>query len=104
VVADYAGFARARTVRAHFEALLAKLKYERRAAELLDADEVKVVSYRVGQVFREHMLRIPDSVISRLREYLGQHAAAPDERAVHAILIAEIRTALFAFCEQMQSG
>jgi hypothetical protein len=104
VVADYAGFARARTVRAHFEALLARLEYERRAAELLDADEVKVVSYRVGQAFREHMLRVPDEVISRLRDHIGRHAAAPDEGTVHAILIGEIRTALLAFCEQMESG
>jgi phage terminase Nu1 subunit (DNA packaging protein) len=104
IVADYGGFARARTVRAHFEALLAKLEYERRSAELLDADEVQVASYRVGQAFREHMLRIPDAVIRRLREDIGRHAAAPDEGMVHAILIAEIRTALLAFCEQMESG
>jgi hypothetical protein len=99
-----AGYARARAIRAHFEALSLKHEYERRSAELLNANEVKIASYRIGQVFREHMHRFPDGVVGRLLAHVREHGAAPGERAVHAIVASEVRAALQAFADEMTAG
>jgi hypothetical protein len=98
------GFARARMVREHYDALLAKMEYERRAAELLPADEVKIASYRIGQTFRQRMFQIPDAVVARLLAHIRGHGTAPGERAVHVILTEEVRAALVAFADQMEGG
>ncbi len=102
--ADDFGFSRARAFRAHYEALLAKAEYEERAGKLLNADEVKVASYRVDQAFRQHMLRVPDSVVARLQAHVRVHGTAPSEHQVHAILTAEFRRALEAFADEMMAG
>jgi hypothetical protein len=103
-VTDDSGFSRARTVRAHYEALQAKLEYERKSAELLDATEVKIAAYQVDQVFREHMSRIPDAVIARLQAHKTEHGSAPDEHGAYVILTDEIRTALEVFCDEVTAG
>jgi len=86
------GFARARTVRAHFEALTARHEYERRAAELLDANEVKVAAAVVSQHFRHVMLAVPETVAPRV-------AGESDPARVYALLTAAIREALTAFAD-----
>ena len=103
-VTDDFGFSRARGVREHYEALLAKVEYEKRVGELLRADEVKVARYRIDEAFREHMFRVPDAVISKLRAHIREHSASPDEHNVHTIVTAAIRTALEAFCDEMVAG
>jgi hypothetical protein len=100
-VAADPGFARARTVRLHFEALTAKHEYERRISELVDAGEVRIASRRIAQIFREYLLRIPDTAIARFGEYIREHAVAPGEHVIHAILVTEIRAALECFCYEM---
>jgi hypothetical protein len=102
--ADDFGFSRARAVREHYEALLAKAEYEEKVEKLLSADEVKIVRYRIDQAFREHMLRVPDGVIGRLRACIWEHGAAPDSHTMHVILSEEIRAALVAFADEMVAG
>jgi len=87
-----AGFAKARTARAHYEALLSKLAFEQRSAQLVSADEMKVVAFRVERKFKEHMFRIPSSVAAQV-------AGEPDERRVHTILDIAIRAALTEFAD-----
>jgi len=87
-----AGFAKARTVRAHYEALLAKLDFEQRSGELVSADEVKVAAFRLARTFKEHMLRIPDRVAAQV-------AAEGDERRAHMLLDSAIRAALSEFAD-----
>ncbi len=101
--ADDFGFARARAIREHFEARLAKWEYEQRAAQLLPADEVKIARHNIDRVFHRHMFAVPAAVIGRLQAYIREHGAAPDERAVHQVLSEEIRAALTAFADEMES-
>ena len=96
------GYSRARAIRAHYDALLAKAEYEEKSANLLNADEVRIVRYRIDQTFREYMLRVPVLVIARLRAHIREHGAAPDERAVHLVLTEEIRATLTAFADEME--
>ncbi len=102
-VGDF-GFSRARAVREHYEALLARAEYEERAAKLLNADEVRVVSYRIDQAFREHMLQVPGAVIMRLQAHVREHGSAPTEHEVHLILSGAIRDALEAFADGIVAG
>jgi hypothetical protein len=101
VATEDGGYSAARTVRAVYEARLARLEYERRAAALLPADEVRTASHRIGEIFRQRMFQVPDAVVARLQAYVREHGAVPDEPAVHQILTAEIRAALIAFCNSM---
>jgi len=97
------GFSLARTVRAHYEALLAKHEYEQRSAQLLNADEVKIASRRIYQEFRERMLRVPDAVVARLRSRIRDQGASPSEHDVYLILTEEIRMALEGFGVEMEA-
>ncbi len=99
--ATQAGYAQARTVRAHFEALLVKREYEEKTASLVSVDEVKIVSVRIEAELREHMLRVPEAVICTLRTYIHEHGSGPDEHVVHGILAAEIRAALQTFADDL---
>ena len=96
-VTDDFGFAKARTVREHYEALLAKHEYERRASQLLNAAEVKIASARTEQLFKSQMLRIPDGLAHQL-------AGVSDPHRVYEILSAEIRRALMEFAGGKVSG
>jgi hypothetical protein len=96
-VTDDAGFSRARGVREHFEALLAKLEYKKRSSDLLNADEVKIASHRTEQAFRKHMLSVPDAFVSWLKHHIREYGAAPTEHEVHVTLMTEIRAALERF-------
>ncbi len=101
--AAQAGYSQARTVRAHFEALLVKREYEEKAASLVSADEVKIVSARIGADLRDNMLQVPDAVVGKLRSYIREHGTGPNEHVVHSILAAEIRAALQTFADDLGS-
>ena len=88
-----AGFAQARTVRAHYEALLARHEYERRSPELVDANKVKIAACKVDGIFREYMLGIPDIIQTWLLAYRQEHGRGPQEQEVYSILSLEIRNA-----------
>lgn len=90
--ADDFGFARARTVREHYEALLARHEYEQRVGSLVNADEVKTAMAMYKREFRERMMAIPGAVAAKL-------AGLSDEREVHAALAGAIRAALIEFAD-----
>ncbi len=80
-----------------------KREYEEKAASLVSADEVKIVSARIGADLRDNMLRVPDAVVGKLRSYTCEHGSGPDEYVVHGILASEIRAALQAFADDLGS-
>jgi hypothetical protein len=86
------GFARARLIRAHYEALNAKLDYEQHAAQLLPSADVKVATAQVHQRFRDAMAQIPGEVAAEV-------AGVADEGQVYSILATAIRTALIEFAD-----
>jgi hypothetical protein len=94
---DDQGFARARTVREHYEALNAKLDYEKRSAELVSAAEVKLAEITVLQEFKRAMLAIPERVAAQV-------AGEKGEGQVYAILSATIREALSEFADRCEAG
>ncbi len=96
-ITDDFGFARARTAREHFEALILKFEFERRAAQLLNVAEVKIAAARVRHHFQRSMLAIPTIVAPQL-------AAETDELRVHGQLSAAIRLALIDFADQCEAG
>ncbi len=85
-------YTKARAVREHYQARLAKLEYEEKVGSLVSKDEVKVEAYNKFRTYRDGMLNIPDRVSSVL-------AAESDAAKVHAILTAEIRKALLEFAD-----
>jgi hypothetical protein len=101
---DDFGFKRARAVREHYEALLAKVEYEKRTGEVLDANEVKIASHRIGQIFRDRMLQVPGAVVARLQAHIREHRAAPDEHSVHLILTDVIRGSLTEYADELLAG
>jgi hypothetical protein len=94
---DDFGFARARTLRAHYEALHAKLDYERRSAGLLSAAEVKLATVQVTQAFKAAMLEIPAKIAAQL-------AGETDPVRVCSLLATAIREALAAFAGRCEAG
>lgn len=78
-----AGFARARGTREAYMAQLAKLEYERRSAELVRADEVRVAAFRMARRREERLRAIPGNVSSAI-------AATRDVDEVRRILEDEI--------------
>jgi hypothetical protein len=55
-------YTRARAVREHYQARLAKIDYEERVAKLVPKDEVQVAAFNKFRQFRDHMLNIPDRI------------------------------------------
>ena len=91
------GFARSRLVRLHFEALLAKYKYEQRVGQLLPAADVKIAMTEVRQKFREAMVAIPGRVATEL-------AGMADEQQVFTVVATAIREALTGFADGGETG
>jgi hypothetical protein len=65
--------------------LEAKAKAE--VGELISVDEVRAAAYNKARVVRDNLLNIPDRVAAQL-------ASIDDERKVHEVLMAEIRSVL----------
>jgi hypothetical protein len=86
-------YGKARADREHYVALLARLKYEERAGELVRREEVEDELFRTFRDFRDRMQAIPDRVAATI-------ASETDPAQVHRILSAEIRTALNDFADQ----
>jgi len=83
---------KARAVREHYQARLAKLEFEEKTAKLILADEVKVAAFNLFRQYRDHMLNIPDRVAAIL-------AAESEAAKCHEILAGEIRKALNEFAD-----
>ncbi len=87
-----AEFVRARAVKMHYEARLAKLLYEEKVGALVSRDEVKIAAFNTMRQFRDAMLNIPDRVSSTL-------AAETDSARCYEILATEVRRALNDFAD-----
>jgi hypothetical protein len=85
-------YTKARAVREHYQARLAKIDYEERIAKLVSGQEVQVAAYNKFRQFRDAMINIPDRLAAML-------AAETVEATVHALLTAEIRKALNDFAD-----
>jgi hypothetical protein len=89
-----AQYSKARAVREHYQARLAKIEYEERVGSLISKDEVQVVAFNTHRVIRDAMLNIPDRVAAML-------AAETDEAKCHEMLSIEIRKALNEFADAL---
>ncbi len=87
-----AQYSKARAVREHYQARLARLEYEEKVGNLVSKDEVKVAAFNKFRLFRESMLNIPDRLAAML-------AAESEEARCYEILATEIGKALVAFAE-----
>ena len=85
-------YSKARAVREHYQARLAKLEYEERVGSLVSKDEVRVAAFNKTRQFRDAMLNIPDRLAAML-------AAEPDAAKCYEILTTEIRKALNDFAD-----
>jgi hypothetical protein len=85
-------YTRARAVREHFQARLAKLEYEERVGKLVSKDEVQVAAFNKFRQFRDHILNIPDRVAAMV-------AAEAETAKCYEILATEIRRALNEFAD-----
>ncbi len=80
-------YAKARAVREHYQARLAKLEFEQRTGKLVSVDEVRVAAFNKFRQFRDHILNIPDRVAAMV-------AAETEAAKCYEILAIEIRKAL----------
>jgi hypothetical protein len=85
-------YTKARAVREHYQARLAKLEYEEKVGRLVSKDEVQVAAFNKFRQFRDAMLNIPDRVAAML-------AAESDPAKCYEILATEIRKALNEFAD-----
>ena len=85
-------YTKARAVREHYQARLAKIEYEERIGKLVNADEVQVAAFNKFRQYRDAMLGIPDRVAAMC-------AAETDAARVHEILTTEIRKVLNDFAD-----
>ena len=83
---------KARAVREHYQARLAKLEFEEKTAQLIPADEVKVAAFNLFRRYRDHMLNIPDRLAAIL-------AAETESAKCYEILAGEVRKALNEFAD-----
>src|ERR1019366_8984477 len=86
-------YTKARAVREHYQARLAKIDYEERVAKLVSGEEVQVAAFNKFRQFRDAMINLPDRLAAML-------AAETTEATVHALLTAEIRKALIDFADE----
>jgi len=85
-------YTKARAVREHYQARLAKIEYEERTGKLVSKDEVQVAAFNKFRQFRDHMLNIPDRLAAIL-------AAETESAKCYEILATEIRKALNEFAD-----
>ena len=85
-------YTKARAVREHYQARLAKIEYEERVGKLVSRDEIQVAAFNKFRQFRDQLLNIPERVTAML-------AAESEPAKVHAILNEEIRRALNDFAD-----
>jgi hypothetical protein len=85
-------YTKARAVREHYQARLAKIDYEERIGKLVSKDEVQVAAFNKFRQFRDHVLNIPDRVAAVV-------AAEGAPAKCHEILTTEIRRALNDFAD-----
>jgi hypothetical protein len=84
---EYPDFNESRAKRIFFEAKLAEIEVKTREGQLVDRDEIRAKSFKLGRLIRDGMLNIPDRVAADI-------AAETDAFKVHTRLMKEIREVL----------
>ncbi len=97
-------YTKARAVREHYHARLAKIDYEERIGKMIPADEVKVAAFNFTRLIRDRLMNIPDRVVGAVLAEVRVAAAATgvnvesiaaiDMSKVHGILATEVRGVL----------
>jgi hypothetical protein len=106
-----AQYNKARAVREHYQARLAKIEYEEKVGSLVSKDEVKIAQFNIDRQRRDAMLNLADRVCAgiaaEIRDMLIA-AGLPPERAdkmdmarVHEILSVEIRKGLNDYADSL---
>lgn len=85
-------YTKARAVREHYQARLAKIEYEERTAKLVPKDDVQIAAFNKFRQFRDHMLNIPDRVAAVV-------AAETEAAKCYEVLATEVRRALNEFAD-----
>ena len=106
-----AQYSKARAVREHYQARLAKIEYEEKVGSLVSKDEVKVAQFNIDRQRRDAMLNIADRVCAGIAAEIKDlllAAGVPTDRAnamdvsrVHEILTGEIRKGLNDYAESL---
>lgn len=104
-------YTKARAVREHYQARLAKLEYEEKVGSLVSTDEVKIAQFNIDRQRRDAMLNIADRVCAAIAaevKHLLVAAGLPAERCnaldmarVHEILSVEIRKGLNEYADSL---
>ena len=92
-----AQYSKARAIREHYQARLAKLEYEQKVGSLVSRDEVKIAAFNTLRQFRDAILNIPDRLAAML-------AAETDAAKCYEILATEIRKSLNDFADAGPNG
>lgn len=97
-------YTKARAVREHYQARLAKIDYEERIAKVIPADEVKIAAFNLTRLIRDRLMNIPDRVVGAVLAEVRVAATAAgvsaesiavlDMSKVHGILATEVRGVL----------
>ncbi len=97
-------YTKARAVREHYQARLAKIDYEERIGKVIPADEMKVAAFNFTRLIRDRLMNIPDRVVGAVLAEVRVAAAATgvnvesiaalDMSKVHGILATEVRGVL----------
>lgn len=106
-----AQYTKARAVREHYQARLAKIEYEEKVASLVSKDEVKIAQFNIDRQRRDSMLNIADrvcaSVAAEVKDILiaaglpPEKADAIDMARVHEIMMVEIRKGLNDYSDSL---
>jgi hypothetical protein len=85
-------YTKARAVREHYQARIAKIDYEERVGKLVPKDDVQIAAFNKFRQFRDHVLNLPDRLAAML-------AAETEAAKVYEILASELRKALNEFAD-----
>ncbi|MCX6632305.1 MAG: hypothetical protein NTW28_32240 [Candidatus Solibacter sp.] len=104
-------YSKARAVREHYQARIAKIEYEERIGSLVSRDEVKVAQFNIDRQRRDAMLNIADrlcaSIAAEMKDMLvaagvpAEKASAFDMSRVHGIMVGEIRKGLNDYADSL---
>lgn len=99
-----AQYTKARAVREHYQARLAKIEYEEKVGSLVSKDEVKIAQFNIDRQRRDAMLNIADrtcaAIAAEVKDILiaagvpPEKADAIDMSRIHEIMVTEISKGL----------
>lgn len=85
---------RDRVIKEVYEAKLAKLAYEEKSRNLVDAEKVKEDAARTAKIVRDHVLKIPDQISAEL-------VGITDQAVMHTTLTQMLVNSLQELCRSV---